>query len=130
MSWGSPAPALDPPVEAGMEVEGKVIAPTDEREGRRNLKAESTSIAHLLTDWPKTPHSQSCQIAKAQRELARRRFGRSPRPVEFGDANLRAHRRRRIWYLGEESEGTPKCPMDLLPVVVSHEQNPAQENAS
>lgn len=41
--------------------------------------------AHLLTHWPKNPHCQSCQIAKAQRRLARRRLGQGPRPDSFCD---------------------------------------------
>lgn len=36
-------------------------------------------MAHQLTHWPSNPHCDSCQIAKAQTNLARRRLGLGPK---------------------------------------------------
>ena len=42
----------------------------DETTARRDLKAEATSLRHLLTHLPKNPHCVSCQQAKMRQRYS------------------------------------------------------------
>ena len=67
---GSPELLLHDEVEAPLdhdEDEGEEEEPLgEETKARRDLKAEATSLRHLLTHLPKNPHCVSCQQAKNQ----------------------------------------------------------------
>ncbi len=65
-----PEPMVEGPEEAPdmvqeeYEAEDEIEPPLAEGRERRDLKAEATSVRHLLTHLPKNPYCVSCQHAK------------------------------------------------------------------
>ena len=52
------------------EAEEEFEPPAVEGGGRRDLKAQATSLRHLLTHLPKNPHCVSCQQAKMRQRYS------------------------------------------------------------
>ena len=60
----------------------------EELSGRRDLRAESTSVRHLLTHRPLNKYCNACRRCKAQRKPCKRgaSTGYYPTPKDFGDS--------------------------------------------
>jgi len=77
-----PEEDLEPAEDLPMVVEGDgggAIVPS------RDLRAEATSLRHLVTHMPKNPYCRSCQVAKPQHKPHKRSVGIGPRPTKFGE---------------------------------------------
>ena len=70
-----PEPLVEGPEEAqelvqNEEAEDEIEPPPAEGRERRDLKAEATSLRHLLTHLPKNPYCVSCQQAKMRQRYS------------------------------------------------------------
>ena len=65
-------------------------AADEESEEDRTLRAEATSLKHLMTHLPSNPYCRACQVAKMKRKHMRARDKlalkmRSDQPEVFGE---------------------------------------------
>ena len=85
----SSSSARDAPQATESDLECSDVEPEDEElSGRRNLRAESTSVEHMLTHRPLNKYCNACRRCKAQRKPCKRgaSSGYYPAPKEFGDS--------------------------------------------